>query len=291
MSTKKIYIDPGHGGSDPGATNGSRKEKDDVLCLAKVIQEKFSAYDAEVVLTRNADVNITIVKRCEEANNAGADFFMSIHRNSGVDTATGHEIWIYSKSNAAAVARAERILGAICKASGMKSRGVKKGAPNYTDFGVNKYTKMPAMLVEFGFITNTGDNAKFDATLEAMADAVCKAIVAEFGIEKKPLPAKNTVKNWQRAAIADGYKFPKYGADGLWGSECEAVAKKDICKYHLIGFYNRNSTKFIQECLGIEADGKFGKQTKAAVIAWQKSVGLVADGIVGLNSWKKLLGV
>lgn len=41
--TKKIYIDPGHGGSDPEATKGSRKEKDDILCLAKVIQEKFSA--------------------------------------------------------------------------------------------------------------------------------------------------------------------------------------------------------------------------------------------------------
>ena len=108
-----------------------------------------------------------------------------------------------------------------------------------------------------------------------------------FGGRKVPLIS---VKEWQLAAISDGFKFPKYGADGAWGGECIAVAKKAICKKRLTYKY-KNLTRLIQKALGITVDGKFGNDTKAAVIAWQKANGLTADGAVGLNSWIKLLGV
>lgn len=100
----------------------------------------------------------------------------------------------------------------------------------------------------------------------------------------------NKVKEWQEAAIKDGYKFPKYGADGAWGSECESVAKKAICKKRLT-YTNKNLTKIVQKAVGVTADGLFGNGTKNAVIAYQKKNGLVADGAVGLNTWKKILGV
>lgn len=100
----------------------------------------------------------------------------------------------------------------------------------------------------------------------------------------------NKVKEWQQAAIKDGYKFPKYGADGAWGSECESVAKKAKCKKQLI-YRNKNLTKIVQKAVGVTADGLFGTTTKNAVIAYQKKKGLSADGIVGLNTWKKILGV
>ena len=100
----------------------------------------------------------------------------------------------------------------------------------------------------------------------------------------------NAVKQWQLAAIADGFKFPKYGADGKWGSECLAVAKKAVCKKRLTYTY-KNLTKLVQAAVGVKVDGKFGKDTQAAVKNWQKLVGLRADGCVGLESWKKLLGV
>jgi hypothetical protein len=99
------------------------------------------------------------------------------------------------------------------------------------------------------------------------------------------------VQAWQKAAIADGYKFPKYGADGDWGQECIEVAKKAICKKQLIGYKNKNLTKIVQKAVGVTADGKFGNDTKKAVIAYQKKKGLTADGVVGLNTWKKILGV
>ena len=98
-----------------------------------------------------------------------------------------------------------------------------------------------------------------------------------------------TVLEWQKAAIADGFKFAS-GADGKWGAECEEVAKQAICKKRVTYKY-KNLTKLVQKAVGVKADGKFGKDTKAAVIKWQKLMGLTADGIVGISTWKKILGV
>ena len=99
-----------------------------------------------------------------------------------------------------------------------------------------------------------------------------------------------TVKEWQKAAIADGYSLPS-GADGEWGAECEAVAKKALCQRCYWPWKNKELTKIIQKAVGVTADGKFGTGTRDAVIKWQKLMGLVADGIVGYNTWKKILGV
>ena len=112
----------------------------------------------------------------------------------------------------------------------------------------------------------------------------------------KPTPApkpsnKNAaVKEWQTAAIADGFKFPKYGADGVWGAECESVAKAAVCKKRLT-YTNRNLTKTVQRKVGVKADGMFGRDTDRAVRNYQKANGLAVDGCVGINTWKKILGI
>ena len=100
----------------------------------------------------------------------------------------------------------------------------------------------------------------------------------------------NNIKAWQLAAIADGFEFPKYGADGKWGKECEEVAKNAVCKQRLIYKY-KNLTKIVQSAVGVAVDGKFGSKTKKAVKNFQKLVGLKDDGCVGVNTWKKILGV
>lgn len=110
----------------------------------------------------------------------------------------------------------------------------------------------------------------------------------EFPADEEYIP---TVKEWQTAAIADGYKFEKYGADGKWGAECKAVAKKAVCKQQLIGFKNKNLTIIIQKVVGVTVDGKFGANTKKAVKEWQKSKGLKADGAVGPDTWAKILHI
>jgi hypothetical protein len=105
-------------------------------------------------------------------------------------------------------------------------------------------------------------------------------------------PAKTkhspTVLEWQKAAIADGYKFPKYGADGKWGTECESVAKAAIVKY-VKPYTNLNLTKIVQKVVGVTADGKCGTKTDNAIKTYQAANGLKADGLVGLKTWKKIL--
>jgi len=104
-------------------------------------------------------------------------------------------------------------------------------------------------------------------------------------VESKP---KQNILAWQKAAIADGFKLK---ADGIWGKKSIAIAKKAICKKQLAGYKNKNLTKLVQKAVGIKADGKFGANTKTAVINWQKRLGLTPDGVVGYNTWIKLLGL
>lgn len=101
---------------------------------------------------------------------------------------------------------------------------------------------------------------------------------------------KPSVLEWQKAAIADGFKFPKYGADGKWGAECEAVAKQALVKRRSAYLY-KSLTKIVQKVVGATADGLCGPATDAAIKQYQKDHGLAVDGIVGLNTWKKILGV
>lgn len=101
---------------------------------------------------------------------------------------------------------------------------------------------------------------------------------------------KPTVKEWQKAAIADGYKFPKYGADGVWGAECVSVAGKAWVQKRVI-YTNKNLTRIVQRIVGVEADGLCGKDTDAAIKRYQKKHGLTADGIVGECTWRCILDI
>lgn len=178
---KKIYIDAGHGGCQPGAVNGKRKESDDVLRLALKVQELLKNQDCQVRMSRTTDVDIDINDRCKDANNWGADYFLSIHRNSASASATGDEIWIYSKATDITKAKATNILNAVVKADGLTNRGVHKGAASYSDYGVNKYTNMHSALIELGFISNANDNKVYDKKLDDMALALAKVLLSVVG--------------------------------------------------------------------------------------------------------------
>ena len=99
-----------------------------------------------------------------------------------------------------------------------------------------------------------------------------------------------SVLDWQNAAIKDGFRFPEYGADGYWGSECEAVARQAVVMERTTYMY-KNLTKLAQKFLGITADGLCGPNTDKAIANWQRKNGLTADGAVGIKSWKKMLNV
>lgn len=103
------------------------------------------------------------------------------------------------------------------------------------------------------------------------------------------------VLEFQKAAIADGFKFPLYGADGEWGSECESVAKNAIIKNRgKLNYRYKNLTKLVQREVGLtgdDVDGKCYKQTSKKIGEYQKKHGLEPDECVGLNTWKVMLGV
>ena len=175
-------LDPGHGGADPGAVNGKRKEKDDVLKLALKIKPLLEEQGHTVVMTRSTDKDITIAKRCELANQKKCDYFLSIHRNSAGVSATGLEAWVHSQAYQKTVDQAEEILSRCCQVYGA-DRGVKKGAVSYTDYGVNTGTDMPSALLEVLFISNDGDNTAFDKNMDAYALAIAKGLVSAVGEE------------------------------------------------------------------------------------------------------------
>lgn len=101
---------------------------------------------------------------------------------------------------------------------------------------------------------------------------------------------ENLVLSFQRAAMADGFKFPQYGTDGSWGSETASVAQKCVVKKRILYKY-KNATKLVQRLLGVEQDGKCGKITAQAIKDFQQKNGLEPDSCCGLNTWKKLLNI
>ena len=112
---------------------------------------------------------------------------------------------------------------------------------------------------------------------------------------KMPKDNRFTVKEWQDAAIKDGFEFPFFGADNKWGKECEGVATIAVCKNRGEDDYRyENLTRLIQQRLGFEGDdldGLFGEDTEEAVRKYQQIHNLEADGKVGINTWKSMLGV
>ena len=114
--------------------------------------------------------------------------------------------------------------------------------------------------------------------------------VVEEDITPPSEGVNKAVMTWQKAAEMDGYTFPDHGVDGRWGAECERVAKVAIVKKRT-SYTNRNLTKIVQAAVGVTIDGKCGSDTDRAIREYQQKHGLVADGAVGLNTWKKILGV
>lgn len=294
----KICIDAGHGGKDAGAVNGKRYEKNDNLEMALKLQNLLTKQGIKVVMTRENDTNPTLVQRTSLANKEKCNLFLSLHRDS-FKNAYGATVYVYSNASTKTYDYGKAILDAVVSSGGFASRGVRKGAPNYKDFAVNRDTSMPACLLELGFISSALDNSSFDRKKDSIALAIAKAICKQLGVTYKDVkaptvkpvtPYKPTIKEFQKALIKDGYRLPKYGADGYWGNETRVAATNAILKRSVI-FRNKNLTTIIQKVVGVTADGKYGADTEKAVRVYQRANGLTPDGIVGINTYKKVLGI
>jgi N-acetylmuramoyl-L-alanine amidase len=169
-----IMLDAGHGGAkDPGAVYEGRQEKDDNLKLVLAIGEILSDRGLDVEYTRTTDVYETPYEKAMKANNAGVDLFISIHRNSfPVDNEVeGVESLVYDLSGLK-YEMAQNINEQL-EGVGFVNLGVK-ARPNLV---VLKRTKMPAVLVEVGFINSDTDNQLFDDNFQDIAQAIADGIL------------------------------------------------------------------------------------------------------------------
>lgn len=168
-----IALDAGHGGSDPGAVYNGRNEKDDNLRLALAVGDILKNKGVDVVYTRTDDIYETPFKKATDANDAGADYFVSFHRNSGENpnTASGVQTLIYS--NGGEKEKLARNIQDNLVEQGFKDLGIVE-RPNLV---VLKRTRMPAVLIETGFINNDKDNAKFDDDFDVIANAIAAGIL------------------------------------------------------------------------------------------------------------------
>lgn len=175
----KIVLDAGHGGEDPGAVSMGRQEKDDNLRLTLAVGEILKENGMDVVYTRTTDVYQTPFQKAQIANEEMADYFISFHRNSSPVTNqyNGVETLVYDKSGIK-LEMAENINGAL-EEVGFQNLGVK-ARPGLV---VLRRTKMPALLVEVGFINSTIDNQLFDDKFQEIAQAIAYAVLGTLAEE------------------------------------------------------------------------------------------------------------
>lgn len=169
----KVIIDAGHGGMDPGAVYEGRMEKNDTLNLALAVGDILKANGVDVVYTRTEDVYDTPFEKAQIANREGSDFLISIHRNSSPEPNqySGVESLVYNKQGSK-VQLAENIDSELEKV-GFRNLGVKE-RPNLI---ILKRSKMPAVLVEAGFLNTDADNELFDEQFEEVAAAIADGVL------------------------------------------------------------------------------------------------------------------
>jgi len=168
-----IVIDAGHGGSDPGAVYQGRKEADDNLRLALAVGRILENNGLDVVYTRTDDVFQTPYEKARIGNSSGADYFVSFHRNSSPVPGrySGVETLVYNDNGIKA--NLARQINDELEEVGFRNIGVSV-RPNLV---VLNSTKMPAVLIEAGFINSETDNRIFDEKFDEMAAGIADAII------------------------------------------------------------------------------------------------------------------
>ena len=173
MANYKVALDAGHGGSDPGAVYNGRQEKDDTLDLTRADGDILKKNGVDVFYTRTTDEYETPFKKATDANNSGADLFISIHRNSSEtpNQYSGVESLVFNDTGLKA--EVARNINNQLEDVGFKNLGVDVRK----NLVVLKRTKMPAVLIEAGFINNDKDNYLFDQEFDKIANAIADGIL------------------------------------------------------------------------------------------------------------------
>ena len=301
MAIKKIAARGGHTELCTGASALIDELTEDRKVTAAVIKYLrelgYEVLDVTPPVNYTSSSSTDLLYGVNKANEWGADLFISIHFNKAYDSyngALGSEVCVYSTHEIA-----QRVVNALGDL-GFKNRGQKVRTNLYE----LKHTNMKAMIVETCFIEATEDVALYkrlgpDAVGKKIAEAIVNGKAAEntTPVQKeevsKPQSTVSNIDSWVRRLQEECNKqgFSNQSVDGIAGPNtlkgCPMLRKGA----------QGNITKLLQEKLiklgyntnGV--DGIFGSGTYSAVREFQKTRGLSADGIVGENTWRKLLGL
>lgn len=180
---RKLVIDLGHGGSDPGAVGQNKThEADIVLDIGKELNELLKGYDIEVKFTRLSDEYLSLYERARIANLFNADYFLSIHINSASDKSVrGVEVWQYSDKNENINKFSKGLCNDVSNFFNVRNRGLKFSK----ELSVLKNTKMPAALIEIDFISNimAEKNLRVRENIKAIALVIRTNLLKLFGLE------------------------------------------------------------------------------------------------------------
>ena len=196
MALKKIYNNRGHSDTDSGAV-GYVVERDQNVKVGDYFEDYLKKnYKCSVKGNKGTVGSLTAI--CNDANEWGADLFVSIHFNAG--GGDGHEVLVYDKDNL----ELGKVFDKHLKAIGQNSRGVKYRP----DLGVLRLTDMKAVLVECAFVDNKKDIKDWDedAELKKMGEAIAKATAEYLKLPKKEVAAEKKLKKGAKVKIKVGSK-------------------------------------------------------------------------------------
>ena len=201
----KVFIDAGHGGTDPGALGYGYRESDLNLQVAKKVESKLKSKGIDVKMSRSSDIFYSLSERAEMANDYGADAFVSIHQNSAeAKSANGIETY-YNRKKEEDRPLSNDIQKQVISQTGANNRGVKNA-----EFTVLVKSEMISALVECGFITNESEVKKLsdssyqDKLATGIANGIEEYLKSNVIIEESQITATGKVVNADSLNVRKG---------------------------------------------------------------------------------------
>jgi N-acetylmuramoyl-L-alanine amidase len=188
-----VVLDPGHGGSDPGAVSGGLRESDLNLKISNYTKAELEKYSGIIVqMTRTGDSYVGLEERTEIAKNYGADMFISQHLNSAASSANGSEVYVSldSRYYASSAKLGSQVINRLT-GLGLNNRGVKTRQGTSGDYYSvirNSVSRgFPGIIIEGAFITGSDDREilSTEAGLKSIGVATATAIAEYYGLSKK----------------------------------------------------------------------------------------------------------
>lgn len=172
--SKIVVLDPGHGGSDPGAVINGYQEKVYNLDIALRCEAILKSKGVNVYMTRRTDTYVSLGDRCKIANDLNATLFVSIHNNSMPSGMSGSMV-LYHYTSYKGKDYATKMLNNLVKDLNTKNLGLSARQNTV----VLRDTKMPAILAEVACMSDPGDMAKLntDAFLQKAAESIANSII------------------------------------------------------------------------------------------------------------------